>query len=104
MQRFFFGFFRLLKVLLDNPLKVLWLCLALAFVNLVLDGSLLRLWSLHRDHKQIQSQITEIKSKTEIMQVKLAKASDPAFIQREAIDRFDLVGEGELVFVFSEED
>lgn len=73
-------------------------------LNLVLDGSLLRLWSLHRDHDSIQEKIQVLQSKTTEMKARLAKAKDPAFLEREARDRFDLVSEGDLVFVFSEEE
>lgn len=73
-------------------------------LNLVLDGSLIRLWSLHRGHGQIQENIAALKAKNQEMKARLKRAKDPAFLEREARDRFDLVSEGDLVFVFSEEE
>ena len=80
------------------------ICLGLLVLNGVIDGSLFRLWSMHRDHVAIREKIEVLKSKNEEMKVRLKKAKDPAFLEREARDRFDLVTEGDLVFVFSEEE
>ncbi len=73
-------------------------------LNLVLDGSLFRLWSLHRDYDGLQSEIQAVKKQNDKLKGQLQKAKDPAFLEREARDRFDLVSEGDLVFVFSEEE
>lgn len=104
MRLFFVGFFRWLNSIIHRPLKVLWFCLALAFVNLVVDGSLLRLWGLHRDFSSTQDKIKNLTTQSAEIDKKLVKAADPSFIEREAIDRLDLVNEGDLVFVFSDED
>ncbi len=98
------GFFRGLNQLLLAPQKVMMICLGLLVLNGVIDGSLFRLWSLHRDHVSIREKIEVLKDKNEEMKVRLKKAKDPAFLEREARDRFDLVSEGDLVFVFSEEE
>ena len=83
---------------------MIWICLGLVVLNLVIDGSLFRLWSLHRDFASIQANIQSLGTQNEKLKVQLAKARDPAFLEREARDRFDLVSEGDLVFVFSEEE
>lgn len=83
---------------------MIWICLGLIVLNLVIDGSLLRLWSLHRDYESTQEKIQILQQKNQEMKLRLAKAKDPAFLEREARDRFDLVSEGDLVFVFSEEE
>jgi cell division protein FtsB len=72
-------------------------------LNLVLDGSLFRLWSLHRDEIAIEHDIRDLKQQNVELKKRLAGAKDPAFLEREARDRFDLVSKGDLVFVFSEE-
>jgi cell division protein FtsB len=72
-------------------------------LNLVLDGSLFRLWSLHRDYVNIEQDIHVLQTQNGELKQRLAKAKDPAFLEREARDRFDLVKEGDLVFVFTEE-
>lgn len=98
------GFFQRLNALLQAPQKVIWICFGLIVLNLVIDGSLMRLWSLHRDHDSIREKIEILKIKNEELQARLKKAKDPAFLERQARDRFDLVSEGDLVFIFSEEE
>jgi cell division protein FtsB len=97
------GFFRGLNNLLQTPSKVIWICLALVVLNLVIDGSLLRLLTLYRDQAEIQKNLGQLSAQTGVLKKRLKHARDPAFMEREARDRFDLVSEGDLVFVFSEE-
>ena len=104
VRSFLIGFFSALNNLLHAPQKVIWICLGLVVLNLVLDGSLFRLWSLHRDFNATQLNIQTLQLQNEKLRVQLQKARDPAFLEREARDRFDLVSEGDLVFVFSEEE
>jgi cell division protein FtsB len=104
VRSFLIGFYKGIHNLLLSPTKVIWLCVGLVVLNLVIDGSLLRLWSLHRDRLGTEEKITALKTKTEEMKLRLKRAKDPAFLEREARDRFDLVSEGDLVFVFSEEE
>ena len=104
VRRLLIGFYRGINNLLQAPSNVIWICLGLVVLNLVLDGSLVRLWSLHRDHVNIQGKIEILRNKNHDMEARLKEAKDPAFLEREARDRFDLVGEGDLVFVFSEEE
>lgn len=103
VRSFLVGFFRGLNNLLQTPSKVIWICLALVVLNLVLDGSLLRLVLLYRDQAEIQKNVSALSVQTEGLKNRLKHAKDPAFLEREARDRFDLVSEGDLVFVFSEE-
>ena len=104
MRKFFDGFFRALNHLLQAPQKVVWICLGLVVLNLVLDGSLFRLWGMHRDYHGLESEIQSLSKQNDKLRTQLQRAKDPAFLEREARDRFDLVSEGDLVFVFSEEE
>jgi cell division protein FtsB len=70
---------------------------------MVLDGSVFRLMSLYREDTKIRNGIQTIQTQNQDIRNRLHKAKDPAFIERVARDRFDLVSEGDLVFVFSEE-
>lgn len=103
VRRFLVGLFRGLNDLLQTPQKVIWICLGLVVLNLVLDGSLFRLISMYRDHHDIQSKLVTLNQQTQSLKARLKEARDPVFLEREARDRFDLVSEGDLVFVFSEE-
>ena len=104
MRSFLIAFFRGLNNLLLAPQKVIWICLGLLTLNLVLDGSLFRLWSLHRDSDSILKNNQTLQTQNQDLARRLQKAKDPSFLEREARDRFDLVSEGDLVFVFSEEE
>lgn len=70
---------------------------------MVIDGSVFRLMSLYREDAKIQAGIQSVQNQNQDIRDRLHKARDPAFIERVARDRFDLVSEGDLVFVFSEE-
>lgn len=87
--------------LLYRPARVFWLCLCLAAIGVVLDGSALRLWSLNRDFRDLTHTISEAHAHSKILDFKIQQASSPGFIERQARDQFDLVKEGDLVFVFS---
>ena len=104
VRRVLVGFFAGLNQLLQTPQKVIWICLGLVTLNVVLDGSLFRLWSLHRDHLSIQQNIASLETQNQDLKKRLQRAKDPAFLEREARDRFDLVSEGDLVFIFSDEE
>lgn len=104
VRSFLIGFFRGLNNLLQAPQKVIWICLGLLLLNLVLDGSIFRLIDLYRDDAVIHKKIAALEKQTAELKGRLKRARDPAFLEREARDRFDLVSEGDLVFVFSEEE
>ena len=82
---------------------MIWICLTLLVLNLGIDGSLFRLWSLYSEHANILRNTSTIETQNRDLRARLQTARDPAFLEREARDRFDLVSEGDLVFVFSEE-
>ena len=96
-------FFHWLGDLLHRPARVAWICVSIAFINLILDGSLFQLWSLHRDFDQIQVKSQKIIKESKQLDEKIARASDPSFIEREAREKLELVDEGDLVFVFTDD-
>lgn len=93
---------RLVSDFLQQPLKVLIVCLGLVFAGLFVDGSLLRLWVLHRDSQELEERMVNIVAKSNELAAKIKQAKDPQFIEIQARDRFELAGEGDLIFVFSE--
>src|SRR5687768_3465303 len=99
MKRFF-GF---VSELFNSPFKVFLVCLGIGFLTLILDGTLLRLWSLHREHDRIEKNVLSVRDKSKLLEVQISKAKEMDFVERQARDRFDLVGENDLVFVFSNE-
>ena len=95
---------RTVSSVLHQPALVFSACLVLVTFGLVLDGSLFRLWALHRDSKDIAAKIEESKINTGKLQAKIKQAQDPMYIEMQARERLDLVGEHDLVFVFSDEE
>lgn len=69
---------------------------------LFLNGAVWRIWGLHRDLDTIGKKITESKSMSKSLDMQIKQAKDPSFIERQAKDKLDLVGEQDLVFVFSD--
>lgn len=57
---------------------------------------------MHHDSATIQGQILKSKAQAKALDVQIKQAKDPSFIERQAKDKLDMVGEHDLVFVFSE--
>lgn len=70
-------------------------------VSVLLNGTLFRLWGLHRDFTSISQEIELTHKSIASLGSQLIQAKDPAFIERQARDKLDLAGEHDLVFVFS---
>jgi cell division protein FtsB len=88
---------------LNHPGKVATLCVICFAVTLILNGLLWRLWSLRRDYARLTHEISSTQSGIEKLTEQLKQAKDPSFIERQARDKLDLVGEKDLVFVFSDQ-
>ena len=91
------------RELLYQPAKIFWICAALAATGVVLDGTAIRLWSLHRDHAMLAERIKAANLASKQLEFRLQEAQRPSYIERQARDQFDLVKEGDLVFVFGSE-
>ncbi len=95
-----FGF--RLRQFLNNPRQVLMACCVVFVLSLFLNGALWRVWGLHRDLDTIQQQITGAQKQATLLDMQIHQAKDPVFIERQARDKLDLVGEHDLIFVFPE--
>jgi cell division protein FtsB len=74
------------------------------FFGLLIDGSLLRLWRLNRDSKELTRRIAALAIESKTLDQKIVRAHDPAFIELQAREKLDLASEGDLVFVFSDDE
>jgi cell division protein FtsB len=104
VRAFFSRIAHFVSSLLNQPTLVAGLCLLMVTFGLVLDGSLLRLWSLHRDAQEIEQRITKTETQISRLRELIRKAQDPQHIEQQARERLDLVGPNDLVFVFSDDD
>jgi hypothetical protein len=77
-------------------------CFTLLLVTLFLNGTLWKLWGLYRDEDRIVSQSLEAKAQMLVIDKQIKQAADTTFIERQARDKMDLVGDHDLIFVFPE--
>ncbi len=104
VRDFFSKVVRTVSDFIHQPVKVLTVCLVLVFVGLVLDGTLFRLWALHRDSRELIHKMQVISHQTSDLRHQIGRAEDPKYIELQARQRFDLASEGDLIFVFSDGD
>jgi len=50
----------------------------------------------------IDGQILKAREQAKLLDMQIKQANDPSFIERQAKDKLDMVGEHDLVFVFPE--
>ncbi len=87
---------------LNRPFKVLLVCNILFVVSLFFNGAVWRVWGLRRDLATIAHQITKSKAQSLSLDMQIRQAKDQVFMERQAKDKLDMVGEHDLVFVFSD--
>lgn len=102
IRRFFARLSYLVNDFLQNPIRVFAIFAFLVSAGLVLDGSLFRLWSLHRDEQEISTRMKKLRHQTAELDMKITRARDPNFIEMQAREKFDLASEGDLIFVFTD--
>lgn len=88
---------------LYQPLKVFWTFLILVLISMLFDGTFIKIWRLQRDRELLTTQIQESKSHSKQLEYRIHQANQTEFIERQARDQLDLVREGDLVFVFADE-
>lgn len=89
--------------LLMRPFKVLLICAVLGLLAIVYDGSLYRYWSLKQTETELSERISQIQNASQTIKSQIEQTKTSRFIERQARERLDLVGEDEMVFVFSNE-
>lgn len=87
---------------LSQPQKVFFACVMGLVITLFLNGTLWKLWGLYRDQNTIISQSLEAKAQMRVIDKQISQATDTTFIERQARDKMDLVGDHDLIFVFPE--
>lgn len=63
---------------------------------------MLKLYGLHQDRTRLQQTLVQTEVDIIALNKKITQSVNPEFIERQAIDRYDWVGENDLMFVFSE--
>lgn len=66
-----------------------------------MNGTVWKVWGLYRDEAKFKSEITKAQNDTKALTAQMTVVKDPQYIERMAKDKMDLVGENDLMFVFS---
>ena len=102
-MRFFVKIACTIHQLLSTPLKVFWLCVFFIALSLIFNGSLIRIYALNRDQDRLQEQTIQLQSNIRELDRQIKESQNPAFLERQALERLDLAGENDLIFVFSDD-
>lgn len=89
---------------LKRPFWLFIACSVIVCMHLILDGAFLRMWHLYNSRKVLERRISDIQTKNALVEERLNKLSNSRFLEREVRDRFNLVGEEDIIFIFSDED
>ena len=85
-----------------SPIKMFVICFAFVILSLTFDGGVFRLVNLQNDHKTLTAQIVDLEQQNLALQRQIVQAQDPFFIERQAMDLYDLAGDQDLIFVFTD--
>ena len=66
-----------------------------------MNGTVWKVWGLYRDEAKFKSEILKTQNDTKALTAQMSVVKDPQYIERMAKDKMDLVGENDLMFVFS---
>lgn len=89
---------------LRQPKLIMGFCLVLILFNIVFDGTLFQIRKLYLQQKSLDQQTLEIQTKNKILIEKMEKLSDPKHLEKEVRNRFDLANQGDLIFIFPEDE
>ena len=89
---------------LKRPLWLFIACFALVCANMILDGSFFRILQVYNSQEILKNRIKDIRMKNLLVEERLQKLeSDPQFLEQEVRERFNLVGEKDIIFIFPDE-
>ncbi len=89
---------------LYEPKKVFFLCLGLLLFSIIVNGKIFQLLGLYQQKEKLAEDITNLTQQTSVLRMQIKEAKHMKFIEKKAVDQLDLVAEGDLIFVFSEEE
>ena len=89
--------------LISRPLVMLYICGAFAFLNFVINGNIYRLWNLNNEYQKMQIRMNKNQQVIARLNHDIVNMKDPLYLERQAIEKLDLVEENDLIFVFPSE-
>src|SRR4051812_42737715 len=73
------------------------------FLNLVGSGQIFELWSLHRDSRELETRKQDLNFKVSDLHTRLKQTEDPQFLEKTAVEHFNLAEKNDLIFIFADE-
>ena len=89
--------------MLNYPGLVALICMLVAIAHLLLDGTLLQIWSLQQEKHNLERRIAQGASEMYLLTAQIQSAQKLEYVERQARDQLELVQDGDLIFVFSDE-
>ena len=89
-----------IEKLLMSPHIILVLCLIWVILHLIVDGTAIKIWKLAQKEADLTENIALLEQKTQDISIEIKKNYMPEYLERLARERFDLVQDQDLVFVF----
>ena len=103
-MRLKWNIFRNIEQWIYQPKLILIFCGILIFFNVVFDGTLFQIRTLYLQKKVLREKSEEMNTKNEVLVNKIKQLSEPKYLEKEVRNRFDLAGEGDLIFIFPEDE
>ena len=91
-----------IEKILMSPQIILGACLIMVIFHLITDGTAVKIWKLSQKKANLINGINEFKKKSLDISLEIKKHYTPNYLEELAMERFDMAGEEDMVFVFSE--
>lgn len=98
-----FSFLDNLNSLLLRPGRILFICLLLGGFAVTFDGSMLQYLSLQRTERELEERIAQVTKASGHLRSQIEQTKNLGFLEKQAREKLDVVGDDELVFIFSDE-
>ena len=89
--------------ILNKPAFVAAVSLSLAFVAISADGTLHKYFSLKSTESELDQRIYNLRNDSQRLKFQIEQSKSLKFLERQAREQLDYVGENELVFVFADD-
>lgn len=93
-----------IEKLLMSPQIVLGVCLIIVTLHLITDGTAVKIWKLSQKKAKLTDNINNFKKKSSDISLEIQKHYMPDYLEKVAMERLDMVGKNDLIFVFSQKE
>ncbi len=90
--------------ILSNTKYTIVACVCFLVFTLFIRGSFFKYFKMKTYQAKISQEIKAVELTSKDLKKKLEKVNDPQFIEKQIKEKFDFVKEGDLVFIFSDQE